>query len=497
MSLEINVEQLASPILEFGSPGSFTDPKTGLRDAGPFDLRFGAAHLANVKVGLVGPTEMIQKAARWLQRCEKQMPAFKSVNAQYPGYPGFERVFHSRLEVDAHWMVDLDKGGRTLADALALDDSQKRFRDVLDRYDAGIEKLVNSDVGKPDVVLCCISPEVITRCWSVRNTLTPEEKAAARVLKKQREAEQLSLVFEEDEIEETEDDLLFRDFRRALKAKAMRWRIPIQLGTNGLFEDAAQGQDPATRAWNSTVALYYKAGGIPWRLKTEGPETCFVGISFHHLKTRRQHLVFSGIAQAFSTDGEGFALRGIRVPWTKEQGRKVKLTTQQAHDLGAAILAEYHERTGTYPVRIVLHKTSLFDQAEHAGFETAFKNVPVTELLTLAPTDFRLVRFGSYPPRRGTLCSVNDSSYLFTTGYMPEWGTYPGPHVPMPLQIRANEKIDVVQAANDVLALTRMNWNTASITGGRPVTLSFSRRVGGIMAEAGEGELLSSFRYYM
>jgi hypothetical protein len=67
----------------------------------------------------------------------------------------------------------------------------------------------------------------------------------------------------------------------------------------------------------------------------------------------------------------------------------------------------------------------------------------------------------------------------------------------MPLQIRANEKIDVVQAANDVLALTRMNWNTASITGGRPVTLSFSRRVGGIMAEAGEGELLSSFRYYM
>jgi hypothetical protein len=42
-----------------------------------------------------------------------------------------------------------------------------------------------------------------------------------------------------------------------------------------------------------------------------------------------------------------------------------------------------------------------------------------------------------------------------------------------------------------------MNWNTASITGGHPVTLLFSRKVGGIMAEFGEDAPPSSFRFYL
>src|SRR5262249_8503960 len=158
----------------------------------------------------------------------------------------------------------------------------------------------------------------------------------------------------------TEEDLLFRDFRRALKARAMEVRMAIQLGTPHLFTDSDHNQDPATRAWNSTVALYYKAGGIPWRLKVEGPETCFVGISFHHLQTTERHLVRSSIAQAFSTEGEGFALRGESVPWEEGQGKNVHLTADQAFTLGRSILDEYHERTGSMPLRVVLHKTSAF-----------------------------------------------------------------------------------------------------------------------------------------
>jgi hypothetical protein len=45
-----------------------------------------------------------------------------------------------------------------------------------------------------------------------------------------------------------------------------------------------------------------------------------------------------------------------------------------------------------------------------------------------------------------------------------------------------------------------MNWNTASIIGGHPVTLLFARRAGGMMAEYGElddDKPPTSFRYYM
>jgi len=40
-------------------------------------------------------------------------------------------------------------------------------------------------------------------------------------------------------------------------------------------------QDEATRAWNFSVALYYKGGGFPWRLADAQHGTCYIGISFH------------------------------------------------------------------------------------------------------------------------------------------------------------------------------------------------------------------------
>jgi hypothetical protein len=126
--------------------------------------------------------------------------------------------------------------------------------------------------------------------------------------------------------------------------------------------------------------------------------------------------------------------------------------------------------------------------------------IPKFSEVNLAPTEFRLVRFGLYPPMRGTLCQINeDATYLFTTGFMKSLSTYPGPHIPVPIQIKTDpdRDIDLVRVASDVLALARMNWNTASITGGRPVTLLFSRRVGGIMAEYGEDTPPSSLRFYI
>src|SRR5258708_30841725 len=98
-------------------------------------------------------------------------------------------------------------------------------------------------------------------------------------------AGQLTL-FEEEIGEEAPEDLLFRDFRRALKARAMLYRIPIQIGTMNLFLDSDTNQDPATRAWNASLTLFYKAGCNPWRLKTDATETCFVDISFHHMRTK-------------------------------------------------------------------------------------------------------------------------------------------------------------------------------------------------------------------
>lgn len=495
MATKIEITQIADPTLEFGGVGEFMDPKEGLKQGGPFDLRFGTARKATIHIGFVGNEVMIERAMNWL-RCTQQPIESKMANIfQYPNFPGFKETFRAELTFNERWNYVIDDV--SLQQILQQRKDTDVFKNVLAIYANGLSHISKIDTVKPDVIFCCLSNEIIDRCWSVTNEkVKTEDRKKAKALSNQLP---LFAEFEREPIEEQEEDILNRDFRRALKATAMKFGIPIQIGTDNLFLDSDKNQDTAIRAWNSSIALYYKAGGIPWRLRKEGVETCYVGISFHHLYTTHdKHLVRSCIAQAFSSEGEGFAIRGVNVPWTAEQGRNVHLTEEQSQLLGERILNEYRYRTGSTPLRIVLHKTTAFDEAEKSGLYSALNNVPIVELINLAPTEFRLVRFGDYPPRRGMLCTVNDdANYLFTTGFMKELNTYPGPHIPTPIKINADRTLDINKTASDVIALSRMNWNTASTTGGHPVTLLFSRRVGGIMAEFGEEEPPTSFRFYL
>ena len=493
MLIEMDVTQLPTPEIELGSPGTFSDPKTGLTEAGPFDLRFGTARKRKINVGFVGNSEMLKGAHQWLERCGSRIPSDVKDSTQYLDFPGFESVFRTSLALSGQWMVEID------ADKLRISLSKNnpsRFEAVLDLYASAIEELANNANTCPDTIICCLPKEVVQTCWSISSSLTPRQRQLIKERSIAREQGQ-QLLF--DDIEETEADLLNRDFRRALKARAMKFEIPIQIGTSNLFEDLDTNQDPATRAWNMSVALYYKGGGIPWRFKADGPETCFVGISFHHLRTPRKHLVYSSLAQAFSSRGEGFALRGEAIAWDEGQGRNVHLTAGQAAELAGQVLQEYSEQTGGNPKRVVLHKTSKFDEAEQEGFRHGFRDIPIVELINIMPTQFRLLTYGKYPPRRGTLCTVNQTAtYLFTTGYMSEWRTYPGPHIPAPIKLASDDDVDMHQVASDILGLARMNWNTASMSSAHPVTLFFSRRVGGIMAEVGPNRKPQpSFRYYM
>ncbi|MGN6435587.1 MAG: argonaute/piwi family protein [Agriterribacter sp.] len=495
MATEIEIFEINEPLLEFGGPGEFTDPKEGLKHGGPFDLRFGTARKTQINIGFIGEQEMILKAKSWLKRCEGIIPSEMPNLVQYPYYLGFKKIFHADLNYNPLWERIIDK---TLVD-LVLSQRNKPdiFKRTLSLFEERLQDLAKIETVKPDVIFCCISKEIIEKCWSIKNDMVK----ASDLKKVKRLNSQLSLFEEADAkepIEEQEEDILNRDFRRALKARAMLHGIPIQIGTDNLFVDSSKNQDASIRAWNSSIAIYYKAGGIPWRLRRNSVETCYVGISFHHLYTTHdKHLVRSCIAQAFSSDGEGFAIRGVNIPWTEDQGRDVHLTEQQSFQLGEKILEEYRYRTGATPLKVVLHKSTAFNEDESNGLRSALNNVPIVELVNIAPTEFRLVRFGEYPPKRGTLCIVNNSAkFLFTTGFMPELKTYPGPHVPVPIRINTDSD-DILATATDIMALARMNWNTASTTGGHPVTLLFSRRVGGIMAEYGDSEPPSSFKFYL
>ncbi|MCE5309150.1 MAG: hypothetical protein LLG20_16035 [Acidobacteriales bacterium] len=484
--------ELRTPELEFGdNKGYFTDPREGLASAGPFSLRFGRAHKAQIRLGLVGPRDLLEDARQWYRRCENTVLTGKPTNPMYLDFQGFERVFQSVVVLDKTWEIDIQNA----LDKALERSGRDRFEGVLNAYSTGISRL--SRTQSLDVITCCLPDAVVASCWSLTRRLTRIERKQLERARKDEESGQLSF----DAIwapDDTAEELLQRDFRRALKARAMDANMPIQIATSSLFCDDEASQDPATRAWNSSVALFYKAGGIPWRVRSDGPATCFVGISFHYLRTTKSDLMYSSVAQAFSSEGEGFALKGDSVPRSRESGHTAYLTLEQASKLARKILDEYRERTGKEPSRLVLHKTTQFTADERRGFSEVFNQIPVVEFMNVAPSDFRLVQRSAYPPKRGTLCRINDdATYLFTTGYIPEWQTYPGMHVPVPLKIVTDRETDIVRAASDVLALARMNWNTAFDTTGAPITLRFARQVGGIMAEVGQKEPSPSYRFYM
>ncbi len=110
-------------------------------------------------------------------------------------------------------------------------------------------------------------------------------------------------------------------FHDVLKARGMRLNVPIQMVRQETYSShkGRRGQqrtgirvlqDEATRAWNLHTALYYKAGGVPWRFVRDASQvtTCFVGVSF--FRSLAGDRLLTTVAQVFNERGEGVIVKG-------------------------------------------------------------------------------------------------------------------------------------------------------------------------------------------
>lgn len=266
-----------------------------------------------------------------------------------------------------------------------------------------------------------------------------------------------------------------------LKAQALGLACPLQVMRRETWEgtvrrgDASRPlQDEATRAWNLHIALYYKAGGTPWRMPRRDSDltTCYVGVSFY--RTTDGGELHTAVAQVFNERGDGVVVRGGTATISKTD-RRPHLAEADARKLLSDALAEYRRTHGHQPARIVLHKTSQFSAAEVGGFQGAAdeREIDFLELIWIqrrgAP---HLFRTGQLPPLRGTSVQLDPNSLLlYTRGSIPYFRTYPGMYVPQPLLLRpAGIGTDLQAAGADVMALSKMNWNNAQLDERDPLT---------------------------
>jgi argonaute-like protein implicated in RNA metabolism and viral defense len=314
---------------------------------------------------------------------------------------------------------------------------------------------------------------------------------------------------------ETEDDeeATGLDFHDLLKAKGMKLRRPMQVIRPATYDETQRrkqvrrkdkvksNQDEATRAWNFHTALYYKAGGTPWRMIRDEKdwETCYVGVSFY--KTRDGSRLMTSVAQVFNQRGEGVVMRGGKAQLSKDD-KNPFLAREDAFKLLIEALKMYKQTHGHSPARVVLHKTSTFQPEEEEGFNQAVesKEIERLDLVHVSKSYTRLLRAGVYPPRRGTVfVEEENTQVLYTKGSVEFYSTYPGQYLPVPLRLRYMQKSQSSKfLTQEILALTKMNWNNTQFDGADPITIRAARQVSDILKYIDDGDLIEPlYRYYM
>lgn len=206
----------------------------------------------------------------------------------------------------------------------------------------------------------------------------------------------------------------------------------------------------------------------------------------------------TSMAQVFTHNGEGIVLRGKDVIEDKRT-REAHMTARQASELLSEALRTYRIRSGREPLRVVIHKTTLFSKEEETGCDEAIGNA-ARDFVTISDRhSFRFARVGHYPVLRGTLIRISqDKALLYTTGYITRVRTYPGPRIPQPLLITHHGDSQMEEMCKEIMGLTKLNWNTTAFATELPITLEFARKVGRVLSELPEGRVLQNhYRFYM
>jgi hypothetical protein len=194
--------------------------------------------------------------------------------------------------------------------------------------------------------------------------------------------------------------------------------------------------------------------------------------------------------------------RGALGPWYHTESRQFHLDQVAARSLIEMVVREYcDQHDGNPPNQLFIHAKSSFNDDEWRGFTTGAPNTNVFAVqIADAKDNIKLFRAGKYPVLRGTAMMLDEKqAFLWTSGYVPRLDTYLGPETPNPLIVRLQKgdcPFDLV--LNDILGLTKINFNSCLHNDRLPVTIRFADAVGEVMLAAPQiDERRLPFKFYI
>ena len=436
---------LPEPQLRFGSDSLDAvdnHPLRGLLQFGPFSKGKLGAVPDPIRIAIVAPHGMTQKVSTLLQEMER--PHKPQERRQYlPDFPGFKNVFAVGLAQAV--------GPSNMEFPLSLTDDIKRAE-------------------KPHLVLA----EAMTRVIQALRRNAFGFDVAVILLSR-------------------DWDIAFKsevdgfDLHHYAKAVAASDGVCIQIVTES-DNGALRYRCRCSVAWRLGVALYTKAGGVPWVLAAAESGTAYIGVSYA-LRPSVSDRYAICCSQVFDAEGSGLEFVAYEASDVRVFGKNPFLSREQMFRVMSRSMDIYRRRrSGESPRKVVVHKNTEFKNEEVDGCFDAFAACKEIELIHVQQSSgWRGVLLEStrqphaYPCLRGTVLQLGArETLLWTQGNAPaivNRNFYKeGKGIPEPLMLvryAGNGSPDDV--CRSTLALTKMDWNNDGPYDRLPVTLKFAQ----------------------
>ena len=301
------------------------------------------------------------------------------------------------------------------------------------------------------------------------------------------------------------------DLHDYVKAVAAVRGLPVQI----VREDKALSYPcRCSVMWRLAIALYCKAGGVPWKLAEADPDCAFIGLSYAVREDQAAGSRFvTCCSQVFDADGVGLEFVAYETGDVHVERDNPFLSRTEMHRVMSRSMSLYQRRHGgRVPLRMIVHKSTEFKRDEMDGCFDALSMCPDVRLIQVqqdAPWRGLCLSAknvaGGYPCERGTTLSLGGREVaLWTQGNAPDavqGRDYykEGKGIPSPLILRrfaGHGSWD--DDCRLTLALTKMDWNNDGLYDRLPVTMRYAQVLARVIKRMPQLDSRPyEFRYFM
>lgn len=500
------------PQLVFGYDQAMEDPRDGLALFGPYDRQ---DPLYGITVGVIGTREGVDRFLRWLGSVQGPVRN-PEPKRERPPFPGFDAVFGVKWEPKPIQTIILDKA--KLATVLHYDDRHKRIYDTASLYADPITAALREEEHQPAIWFIVVPDELYQLCRPQSNVAKALQVDAPGKLKPKKIQGVKNVGYLMGMESFAQEEIAYEyepDFRNQIKGRLLKDKVITQIlreSTLTPLEILKANGRPlrdlsslrADIAWNVSTAAYYKSGARPWKLHGVRAGVCYLGLVFKQENAELDPQNACCAAQMFLDSGDGVVFKGSVGKWYAPETRQYHLSKAAAKEIVALAVTAYRAKNNQQPPKeLFIHGRTRFNDDEWNGFlEAGGKETKVVGVRIVEAGDLRLYRQGSRMPALRGLAQVEDDyhAYLWTRGFVPRLQTFPGgKEVPRPLSIHlCRGRHDIYTVLEDVLRLTKLNYNCCRFADGLPVTLKFADAVGEILTSGPVGgDVPLPFRHYI